>query len=76
MGRTCVGDVTLRRTCQLSTVEECLGRDPSAGSPQLLGGLQLVTSPQALVSQHRKQGVEADILLRSPPNGLAITSST
>lgn len=40
MGRTCVGDVTLRRTCQLSTVEECLGRDPSAGSPQLLGGLR------------------------------------
>lgn len=32
MGRTCVGDVTLRCTCQPSTVEECLGRDPSAGS--------------------------------------------
>lgn len=40
MGRTCVGDVTLRRTCQLSTVEGCLGRYPSAGSPQLLGGLR------------------------------------
>lgn len=32
MGRICVGDIALRRTCQLSTVEEPLGRDLSVGS--------------------------------------------
>jgi hypothetical protein len=32
MGRTCVGDVAPRQTCQLSAVEGYFGRDPSIES--------------------------------------------
>lgn len=51
MGRPCVGEVAPRRTCQLPTVEGCLGRDPRVKSTTVslvAFGESLLLQPQFL----------------------------
>lgn len=52
MGRTRVGDVAPRQACQLSTLEGCLGRDPSLESTSVsllaFGKSLVLLRPQVL----------------------------